>query len=92
MQRYSECAQLLTSTPVKLPADPRDLKEWSLVMALTGCLNAIDRHLLIGMDGCTIHASGSYCRQDYEAMPTDGLSFVSSAEEMMEKLCGTYKS
>jgi len=92
MQRYSECAQLLTSTPVKLPADPRDLKEWSLVMALTGCLNAIDRQLLIGMDGCTIHASGSYCRQDYEAMPTDGLSFVSSAEEMMEKLCGTYKS
>ncbi|MGW8464719.1 DUF6002 family protein [Pseudomonas sp. CLCA07] len=87
MQRYSECVRLLANTPVKLPADPRDLKEWSLVMAMTGCLNAIDRQLLEGMDGCTIHASGTYCRGDYEAIPADGLSFISSAEEMMEILC-----
>lgn len=32
MQRYSECAQFLADTPVRLPADPRDLKEWSLVI------------------------------------------------------------
>lgn len=86
MQRYSECAGFLADTPVSLPADPRDLKEWSLVMAMTGCLNAIDRQLLVGIDGCTIHASGSYCRDDYKVMPTDGLSFVRSADEMMEIL------
>ena len=84
MQRYAECVQLLDNTPVKLPNDPRDLKEWSLVMAITGCLNAIDRQLLEGIDGCTIHASGSYCRRDYEAIPIDGLTVVASAEEMMD--------
>ncbi|MHC8390221.1 DUF6002 family protein [Pseudomonas sp. MDT2-39-1] len=92
MQRYSECVQLLANTPVRLPADPRDLKEWSLVMALTGCLNAIDRELLVGMDGCTIHASGSYCQSDYDAMPIEGLSFIDSAEEMMEILRGRCNS
>ncbi|SEC68184.1 hypothetical protein SAMN04490185_1888 [Pseudomonas frederiksbergensis] len=92
MQRYSECVQLLADTPVSLPADPRDLKEWSLVMTMTGCMNAIDRQLLEGMDGCTIHASGSYCREDYEAIPAEGLSFISSAEEMMEILSRCSKS
>jgi hypothetical protein len=86
MQRYSECAQLLANTPVRLPVDPRNLKEWSLVMAMTGCLNAIDRKLLEGVDGFTIHASGTYCHGDYQVMPFDGLSFVGSAEEMMETL------
>lgn len=92
MQRYSECARLLANSPIRLPADPRDLKEWSLVMAMTGCLNAIDRQLLEGMDGCTIHASGTYCHGDYEALPTDGLSFIGSAEEMMEILRSSCKT
>ncbi|MGF6154570.1 DUF6002 family protein [Pseudomonas fluorescens] len=86
MQRYSECAQLLADTPVKLPSDPRDLKEWSLVMAMTGCLNAIDRELLDGMDGCTIHASGSYDLNDYDPVPAEGLIYIGTAEEMMENL------
>lgn len=86
MQRYSECAQLLANTPVRLPVDPRDLKEWSLVMAMTGCLNSIDRQLLECVDGFTIHASGTYCHGDYQVMPLDGLSFISSAEEMIEIL------
>jgi hypothetical protein len=55
-------------------------------MAMTGCLNAIDRQLLEGMDGCTIHASGTYCGRDFEGIPTEGLSFIDSAEEMMEIL------
>lgn len=86
MQRYSECAHLLANTPVRLPEDPRDLKEWSLVMAMTGCLNAIDRELLEGVDGFTIHASGTYSHGDYQVMPLDGFSFIGSAEEMLETL------
>jgi hypothetical protein len=77
---------LLANTPVRLPVDPRDLKEWSLVMAMTGCLNSIDRQLLECVDGFTIHASGTYCHGDYQVMPLDGLSFISSAEEMIEIL------
>jgi hypothetical protein len=86
MQRYSECVQMLANTSVRLPGDPRDLKEWSLVMAMTGCLNAIDRQLLEGVDGYTIHASGTYCLGDYEVVPFDGLSFVTTADEMIKIL------
>ncbi|NUT74388.1 hypothetical protein HNO86_04955 [Pseudomonas sp. C1C7] len=86
MQRYSECVQLLANTPIRLPKDPRDLKEWSLVMAMTGCLNAIDRQLLEGVDGYTIHASGTYCLGDYEVVPHDGLIFIQDADEMIEAL------
>ncbi|MNI99218.1 hypothetical protein D3C73_1582390 [compost metagenome] len=55
-------------------------------MAMTGCLNAIDRQLLESADGFTIHASGIYCHEDYQGMPLDGLSFIGSAEEMIETL------
>jgi hypothetical protein len=86
MQRYSECVQMLANTSVRLPSDPRDLKEWSLVMAMTGCLNAIDRQLLEEVDGCTIHGSGTYSLGDYEVVPFDGLSFIATADEMIETL------
>lgn len=83
LQRYGECVQLLANTPVRLPSDPRDLREWSLVMALCGCLNAIDRGLLPNIDGCTIHASGSYSVQDYNRIPVSGLTYIKSVEEML---------
>lgn len=86
MQRYGECTRLLADTPVQLPADPRQLTEWSLVMAITGCLNAIDRGLLPQADGCTIHASGTYCQADYAGLPAEGLCVIRSAEEMIEAL------
>lgn len=74
---------IISEYPVKLPSDPRDLKEWSLVMALCGCLNAIDRGLLTPSNGCTIHASGSYSCQDYKRIPTNGLTYINTAEEML---------
>lgn len=83
LQRYSECVQLLANTQVRLPADPRDLREWSLVMALCGCLNAVDRGLLTDIDGCTIHASGSYSVQDYNRIPVKGLTYINSVEGML---------
>lgn len=86
MRRYGECLRLLSKTPVRLPVDPRDLTEWSLVMTLCGCLNAIDRQLLSGADGCTIHACGSYSRHDYEPIPLHGLSVINSAVEMLDAL------
>ena len=68
---------------MRLPSDPRDLKEWSLVMAISGCLNAIDRGLLMGVDGYTIHASGTYSSQDYKRVPDEGLIYVNTVEEML---------
>jgi hypothetical protein len=50
---------------VALPDDPSQLREWSLVMALTGVLNAIDRGLVPDGKEIVIHGSGSYTAQDY---------------------------
>lgn len=67
--RYGEVRALLSDTDVALPADPRRLREWSLVMAVTGTLNAADRGLLPAGEDVLIHGSGSYSDQDYCPLP-----------------------
>lgn len=86
MDRYAECRILLERSAVKLPPDPRDLKEWSLVMAVTGLMTAIDRGLLGNVDGCTIHASGSYAVDDFRSIPTTDLRKIGSAQQMLSAL------
>ncbi|MEY9947943.1 DUF6002 family protein [Kitasatospora sp. GAS1066B] len=68
LQRYNEVRDLIAvAGGVTLPADPRRLREWSLVMAVTGVLNGIDRGL-VGDRDVLIHASGSYGDDDYTAL------------------------
>ncbi|MGW0735554.1 DUF6002 family protein [Streptomyces sp. NPDC002851] len=68
LQRYNEVRDLVAVTGgVPLPADPRRLREWSLVMAVTGVLNGIDRGL-IGDRDILVHASGSYSEDDYTVL------------------------
>ncbi|WP_405411916.1 DUF6002 family protein [Streptomyces decoyicus] len=69
LSRYAEVRSLLAAADVSLPADPRRLREWSLVMAVTGTLNAADRGLLPDSDDVLIHGSGSYSDQDYRPVP-----------------------
>lgn len=83
MERYAECRAILENSSVTLPADPRELEEWSLVMAITGLLNAIDRGLVKDVDGCTIHASGSYSLHDYTPIDANDLKKVTSARQMI---------
>ncbi len=54
-----------------LPEDPAQLREWSLVMALTGVLNAIDRGLVPSGYDIVVHGSGSYTVQDYAPHAAD---------------------
>lgn len=89
IERYAECAKLLERSDVKLPADPRQLREWSLVMALTGTMNAIDRNLISGVDGYTIHASGSYSVEDYEPVPESWVHRVNDAQDMIRSVFRT---
>lgn len=65
LMRYPRIRALLADTDIDLPADSRELREWSLVMALTGVLNAEERGLLTGYEEVTVHASGSYSTTDY---------------------------
>ncbi|MEV4870597.1 DUF6002 family protein [Streptomyces syringium] len=88
MERYAECRELLRKSPVLLPEDPRRLTEWSLVMAVTGVLNAIDRGLLPDADGITIHASGTYGVDDYEPVPEEWIHHVTGAGPVLDTVLG----
>ncbi|MFJ9855855.1 DUF6002 family protein [Streptomyces sp. NPDC101150] len=82
LSRYAEVRQLLAGTDVSLPADPRRLREWSLVMAVTGTLNAADRGLLPDGDGVLIHGSGSYTDDDYTPVPETHRCTAEDAEAL----------
>lgn len=86
LQRYSECRELLESTDVSLPDDPRKIREWSMVMALTGVLNAIDRGVVRDVDGVVVHASGTYAVGDYDPLPVSAMTPVTSAADLHDLL------
>lgn len=67
LARYAEISALLQGTGVEPPADPRDVREWSLIMALAGLLHAVDRGLVPEED-VLVHGSGSYSAGDYTTL------------------------
>lgn len=82
LSRYDQIKSLLASTRLTLPDDPDDLREWSLVMAMTGTLNAIDRGLIVQDDEIVIHGSGSYTADDFEVMPDDQRTVAANRGEL----------
>jgi Family of unknown function (DUF6002) len=83
LQRYPVLRALLGPAGVRLPADPRDLREWSLAMAFTGILNAIDRGLVEETD-ILVHGSGSYDTADFTPISSDRRTAVTRVEELLE--------
>jgi hypothetical protein len=83
LARYPHIRQLLEPAGVLLPADPRQLREWSLVMAVTGVLNAADRDLL-DLPDVLVHGSGSYHTGDYQAPETDQLRPFGSVGDLRQ--------
>jgi hypothetical protein len=81
LERYPRLRALLAPAGVDLPADPRDLREWSLVMALTGLFNGIDRGL-VDQDDIVVHGSGSYQTADYTPISAGHLTPVTSVGEL----------
>jgi hypothetical protein len=83
LQRYPLLRELFAATSIALPEDPAELREWSLVMALTGVLNAIDRGLVPARFEIVVHGSGSYTAQDYAPLAADaqvtGVQDIASA-------------
>ncbi|WP_158895685.1 DUF6002 family protein [Amycolatopsis anabasis] len=82
LQRYARIRALLSRSAVTLPSDPRELREWSLVMAMTGVLNAIDRQVIPVGANVVVHASGSYGIQDYTPIPAADLIEVRDSGEL----------
>ncbi len=81
LHRYSEVGALLQRAAVELPRDPRKLREWSLVMAMTGVLNAIDRGL-VDDDDVLVHGSGSYADDDFEVIPESHLCSAGDVDSL----------
>ncbi|WP_030674243.1 DUF6002 family protein [Streptomyces sp. NRRL B-1347] len=82
-ERYPLLRALLADAGITLPHDPRALREWSLVMALTGILNAVDRGL-VPEDDILVHGSGSYTEADFSPIPAPHLAPVGDLGALAE--------
>ncbi|WP_433202986.1 DUF6002 family protein [Nocardia sp. CA-107356] len=65
LARYDEVRARLAAVDIALPTAAATLREWSLVMALTGVMNAIERGLVPAGAEVVVHGSGSYSIDDY---------------------------
>jgi hypothetical protein len=88
LMRYGQERALLANTDIDLPSDPRDLREWSLVMALTGTLNAIDRDLIDPDEDIVVHGSGCYSENDFQPLPAEHTSSAAGCEQLAEVVSG----
>ncbi|WHT01055.1 MAG: hypothetical protein LZT29_04174 [Pantoea stewartii] len=68
LEKYSLLRNTVSPFGIMLPGDPRKLMEWSMCMAFTGVMNAIERQLINEFDEVVIHASGSYFSEQYEML------------------------
>lgn len=84
LDRYPLAAAWLAGSGA-LPADPADLREWSLLMALTGAWNAVDRGLVPAGTDIVVHGSGSYAA-DYPIHPPDAV--VSTVDDVAAAVLG----
>ena len=87
--RYPQIRALLGAAGLSLPADPRLLREWSLVMAFTGVLNAADRGLLGAGDDIVVHGSGSYHTGDFTELAEAAVTPVADVDELADVIIGS---
>ncbi|MEU7892847.1 DUF6002 family protein [Nonomuraea sp. NPDC049152] len=85
--RYPQVRELLAGTGCELPADFRQLREWSLVMALTGVLNAVDRGLADDWRDVVVHGSGRYTSADYTPLDPAAMTEVATVEDVAAVVC-----
>lgn len=88
LQRYAEVLDLTGTAARPLPADPRTLREWSVVMALTGVCNAIDRGLVPAGREIVVHGSGWYSTGEYAPPHPDHTVEVSTMEDIAAAVLG----
>ncbi|PRX96575.1 DUF6002 family protein [Allonocardiopsis opalescens] len=84
LERYPLVRALMTSAPRPLPADHRQLREWSLVMAFTGVMNAIDRGLVSAESDVVVHGSGYYGTHEFEPIAEASLLPVRTADDVAD--------
>ncbi|KOV67055.1 hypothetical protein ADL00_16615 [Streptomyces sp. AS58] len=86
LERYPALRELVADHARPLPDDPRALREWSLVMALTGVCNAVDRGLVEAGRDVVVHGSGWYADDDVRTPEESALVPVSTVEDIAAAL------
>lgn len=82
LARYPQLRSWFETSERALPSDFRTIHEWSLVMALTGVANAIDRGLVPPGRDVVVHGTGFYTSADYEPLEAGAITPVSTAEDI----------
>jgi len=88
LERYPAIRARLAGHGRGLPADFRTLREWSLVMAVTGVFNAIDRGLVEPGADVVVHGSGWYGTADYETPDPGTTPTVESVADVATAVLG----
>lgn|GEM_PF-1038269 len=84
VERYPQLRQMLADTGLSLPADLRDLREWSMTMVLTGVLNAIDRGIVPPNSELLVHITGSYSVDDFVPLSREQTVPVSGPDDIRD--------
>jgi hypothetical protein len=82
LQRYPGIRTRLAGHDRGLPADFRTLREWSLVMAMTGVCNAIDRGMVKRGTDIVVHGSGWYATTDYRPLEPNATVTVDTVDDI----------
>lgn len=83
LDRYGEVRHLLAEAGLEIPSNPTAVLEWSLNMAVTGMLNAIDRGLVSEAD-IVVHGSGVYTRGGFDALAPKDLHLVEDEDSFRQ--------
>jgi hypothetical protein len=77
----------LTQSGFTAPADASQVREWSLVMAFAGALNAIDRELIPPDCEVVVHGTGWYTAADYRPV-SSAARMVASPQDVLDAVTG----
>jgi len=86
IERYPRIAELMSTTDRPLPADLRNLREWSIVMAMTGVFNAMDRGLIDRAGDVVVHGTGLYHTADYPPIEAADMIAVQAPDDIARVL------
>ncbi|MEU8814715.1 DUF6002 family protein [Actinoplanes sp. NPDC048796] len=82
LDRYDCVRQLCAEAGVRLPSDPADIREWSIVKALTGILVGIERGFIAEGTDVVVHGSGFYTDALLPPLPEEHVRRLSRATEL----------
>ncbi|WP_027943912.1 DUF6002 family protein [Amycolatopsis taiwanensis] len=86
LRRYPVLRPWYAGTSRPLPGDFRTVREWSLVMATTGVLNALDRGLIKSGGEVVVHGSGFYTTADYMPLEREAMTVVRTVDDIVAAL------